>query len=136
MMIMKKRKMAFAIIFAIFIFALSACGSDDSRFVGNWTGRTGGTAWLYEFNRDGTGTWGDGRNAASDLVWDTDLGRYVTVWNYHVRPTTWNISGDTLEITLINENQVFLYQFEFLDNDTLVLTREGWPTGLELMRVE
>lgn len=130
-----KKKIIFTIIFTIVILMLSACGSP--RFDGTWTGSTGNaTPWRYEFNRDGTGAWGDIRNIATGQVWNADLGRYVTPWVYNVTPTTWSISGDTLEITVDRTGQVNTYHFEFIDNDTVVVTREGWSTGLTLMRLE
>jgi len=131
-----RKLIVFAATCLVVVFALSACGGDSSRLVGTWTGGTGGTPRRYEFNRDGTGGWGDGRNVATEPVWNQDLGRYVTPWIYHIIPTTWSITGDILEITLAEAGSVFVYHFEFLDNDTLVLTREGRQTGLELMRVD
>jgi len=126
------------IICLVAVFALSACGGDGSRLVGTWVGATGmgsQTAWRYEFNRDGTGTWGDGRNATPEPVWNQDLGRYITLWNHYAIPTTWSISGDRLEIVFEDSDSVNVYYYEFLDDDTLLLTREGRQTGLELMRI-
>ena len=122
------------------VFMLSACGGDRSRIVGTWSGLVGDIsmmAWRYEFNRDGTGTWGDARVAAAELVFDWDLGRYVNPWSdFNVEPITWSISGDILEIVFTNADTVNIYHFEFTDNNTLVLTREGWLTGFELTRLE
>jgi len=135
------KKVILAAICIIAIFILSACGGDSSRLVGTWSGLVGdisSQAWRYEFNRDGTGTWGDGRNVATELIWDWDLGRYVDPWwdNLNVTPTTWSITDGRLEIVFAETGSIFIYDFEFLDNDTLVLTREGRQTGLELSRVE
>jgi len=130
-----KRKISFAAICTVLILMLSACVDDRSRLIGDWTGATGGTARRYEFNSDGTGAWGDGRNAATEAVWNANLGRYVMPWIYHVLPATWVMSGNTIEITLTETGTVFVHYYEFLDDDTLVLTRENQLTGLELMRV-
>jgi len=134
-----RKKLAFAAIFLIATLVLYACGSESSRLVGTWAGATGigsQTVWRYEFNRNGTGAWGDGRNATPDPVWDANLGRYVTTWTYLMMPTTWSISDDVLEITLTDTNQINIYHFEFLDNETMVLTREGWSTGFQLLRID
>jgi hypothetical protein len=134
------KRVSFITICMILVFVFSACGGDSGRLVGTWSGLVGeisAFAWRYEFNRDGTGTWGDARNAATELVWDWDLGRYVNPWDdFNVTPTNWSISGDSLEIAFVETGSVFIYHFEIVDNDTIVLQREGWPTGLVLTRVD
>jgi len=135
-----KRKIISATICIALIVLLSACGGDRSRIVGTWSGLVGEIsmmAWRYEFNRDGTGTWGDARAAAAEMIWDWDLGRYVEPWSYfNVVPTTWTMSGDTLEITFTQTGDVYNYHFELLNSSTLLLTREGWLTSFELSRVD
>jgi len=135
------KKIILAALFISLFFIFSACGNSDSRRIeGTWTGLVGEIsmmAWRYEFNRDGTGSWGDARAAAAEQIWDWDLGRYVEPWSdFNVVPTTWNITDNTLQIYFTQSGEVYVYNFEFLDDDTLVLTREGWLTGFELSRVE
>jgi len=130
------KKIVFTIMLTIFVFVLSACGDDGSRIVGTWTGATGGTAWRYEFYSDGTGAWGNNVNITSEPVWDPDLARYVVRWTNNIMPTTWNISGDILEVILDVNGQVNVYNFEFSDDSTLLLTREGWLTSFELSRLD
>ena len=134
------KKLGFIAICIIVVFIFSACGGDKSRIVGTWSGLVGDIsmmAWRYEFNRDGTGSWGDARVAAAELVWDWDLGRYVNPWDdFNVTATTWSITDGRLEIVFTETGAVFIYDFDFLDNETLVLRRKGALTGLELRRVE
>jgi len=134
------KKIGFALTCIILIFMLSACGGDRSRLVGTWSGLVGEIsmmAWRYEFNRDGTGTWGDARAAAADQIWDWDLGRYITPWDdMNVVPTTWSITDGKLEITFTESGDVYLYDFEIVDSNTIILTRDGWLTGFQLSRVD
>ncbi|MCL2377148.1 MAG: hypothetical protein FWC76_07130, partial [Defluviitaleaceae bacterium] len=79
-------------------------------FEGLWFMVTAGVERTsYEFHQNGEGM----------------MSRIVTL-GMHDTPLTWSVSGERLEIFFDDQPTPRIYYFEFLDDDTFTLRREGW----------
>jgi len=126
---MRKKMLGFAIALLSALFILSACGGAEANpeFLGRWlrqpTVDNNSGIQIYAFNSGGEGVFHDGQLAYRGLD-ETEI--------------IWNIDGDRLEIFFGGQLRAEIYNFEFEDDDTLVLRRIGWPewSSIVLTRIE
>jgi len=126
-------------LFLVSLVLLSACGSRaDSRLYGRWAGMTTYVSmqfWNYEFRRDGTGRWHDGRPSA-DLYFENPW-TVTAETSFFEIPFTWTVVGESsIEIVLEGNYEPFIYYYEFVDDDNIILRRSTWIDGFNLERLE
>ena len=136
------RKFTAGALVALFLsmsFVLAGCSSRyDSRLLGRWIGTIQDKSmqiWNYEFRSDGTGRWHDGRDAPATFG-ETDwfIERETRFFEHRF---TWSAQGDNrLEVLFEGNEEAFIYYYELIDDDKLLLRRETWLAGVYLERVE
>ena len=137
---MRKRLSVIAASLLLLVFLVSACGGRyDSRLLGRWVGMTQEVSmlfWNYEFRRGGTGRWHDGRPPADAAFGETQwIVEADTQFFEH--SFTWRATGENrLEIKLEGNDEPFVYFYELIDDDNLLLRRDNWVAGFYMERIE
>lgn len=119
-----KRKFGIAVLSVVLVLVIAACGA-ASPFVGVWLGWQGDHSFgghnkssaTYTFFRGGEGLRREMRGYRDDGTFREDAGFEIAF--------SWRAAGERLEISFEGSDIPLVYFYEFVDEKTLVMKREG-----------